>query len=348
MTLLRSFARRLAAVPCVACLLVVGPVHAAIPDVVAAPVAIVAEGRFEIEGAAGRGALPLRVSRDWTTPQPDVVKAVILVHGWSRRALDVGDTAVTRAGNAAAHAIVVSPQFLIPADVQAHRLPDSVLRWGVEDWKSGRPALGPAPLSAFEALDAIVARLADRRLFPHLAIIVVAGHSAGGQLVQRYAAVGNALTRAGAGIAVRYVVANPSSYLYFGEMRPYAGRLDGAPCPATDRWPYGLAGALPPYVRVTAAQAEAGYVARNIVYLLGTDDTDPAHPELDRSCAAESQGATRLERGRAYFDALRLRGGSALAQRLVEVPGVGHSGRRMFTSPAGLAALFMQGAPNPH
>jgi len=263
-----------------------------------------------------------------------------MIHGWSRRGVDDGDAAAARAGGAAAHTIVIAPLFPIPADIEAHALPASVLRWGVEDWKSGRPALAPAPVSVFDAVDTIVARLADKRLFPHLRTIVIAGHSAGGQLVQRYAAVGHANARAGTGIAVRYVVANPSSYLYFGNARPKPLAPDDKPCHAVDHWPYGFEGRLPAYVQVTPAQAEATYVAQDLVYLLGTDDVDPRHPELDKSCAAETQGATRLERGRAYFAALRASEGGLASQRIVEVPGVGHHGRAMFTSAAGVAVLF--------
>jgi pimeloyl-ACP methyl ester carboxylesterase len=324
----------------VAGLLLASQVHATIPPQIAAPVQVVPEGRLGIDGPSGHGVLPVRVSRDWTSSQPDVERAVVVIHGWQRSGLRVGEIAAAFAGQAAAHTFVIAPQFLISADVQAHDLPASVLRWGVNDWKSGRPALGPSPLSAFDAVDAIVARLADRRLFPNLHTIVIAGHSAGGQLVQRYAAVGHAATKAGPDIHVRYVVANPSSYLYFGGARPRVDAQADIRCPSVDRWPYGLEGALPPYVRVTAAEAEASYIAQDVVYLLGTADVDPQHPELDRSCAAEAQGAMRLGRGRAYAQALRAREGGHLAQRVVEVPGTGHSGRAMFTSVQGLATLF--------
>ena len=45
------------------------------------------------------------------------------------------------------------------------------------------------------------------------------------------------------GIDLRYVIANPSSYLWFGAERPYPP-APGA-CPDYDRWKYGIRGAPP-------------------------------------------------------------------------------------------------------
>ena len=84
---------------------------------------------------------------------------------------------------------------------------------------------------------------------------------------------------------------------------------------------------------------EQAYVSRDITYLLGQQDTDPNHPALDKSCAAEAQGAYRLIRGHYYFDDLQQRH-PQLRQTLVEVPGVGHNGDGMFTSPEGQKVLF--------
>jgi hypothetical protein len=324
----------------------------------ARPVRAVVDGRLVVATAAGRGVLPVHVSRDWSVPQPDVERAVVVVHGYTRDDLGAGEAAMRRAGAGARAAMLVVPQFLIRADVQAHRLPADTLRWRVRDWKSGAPALAPAPLSAFEALDAIVARLGDRRRFPRLRTIVVAGHSAGAQLVQRYAVVGHAPARAGAGVHVRFVVANPSSWLRFDARRPrpaVARGRDGPPaCPAVDRWPYGLEGPLPPAVDPAIArapaQAERAYAALDVVTLLGTADVDPAHPMLDHGCAAEAQGATRLERGHDFVAALRADTGAGFAQQAFDVPGIGHSSRGMFTSACGVAALFDVGtcaAPGP-
>jgi hypothetical protein len=85
---------------------------------------------------------------------------------------------------------------------------------------------------------------------------------------------------------------------------------------------------------------ERAYAGREVIYPLGTEDTDPNHLALDKSCMAEAQGPNRYARGHAYFSALQDRFGPALHQTLHDVPGIGHNGDRMLTSPCGLAALF--------
>ena len=113
-----------------------------------------------------------------------------------------------------------------------------------------------------------------------------------------------------------------------------------ARCPGFHRWKYGLSD-LPAYAEgQTPAQLEENYVQRDIVYLLGQQDTDPNHPGLDKSCEAQAQGAYRLARGRSFFDFLKRSHPKGLNQQLIEVPGVGHNGDGMFTSPEGQKALF--------
>ncbi|WP_440217201.1 hypothetical protein [Chromobacterium piscinae] len=269
-------------------------------------------------------------------------RAVITVHGWPRRDLRSGGYAAAQAGEAARGAIVIAPQFLIQADIDAHHLPDKVLRWGVNDWAIGYDAEAPAALSSFDALDAILTRLADKRLFPDLDVVVIAGHSTGGRFVQHYAAIGHGqaalLER---GVHIRYVVSNPSIYLYFTAARP---KPADAACGKTDHWEYGLGGALPRYARqpVSPAALRTAYLSRDIVYLLGTADTDLTGSQLDTTCAAEAQGATRFERGLNYLRTLPPPGEGG-GQRLFEVPGVGHHSAAMFASECGRYALFDQG-----
>ena len=313
------------------------------------PVKAVGDQRLEVRTAAGRGVLPLYASLPLadTAVQPDIERAVLVFHGRLRDA-DVywrsAQKALAAVPAQAPHTLLVVPQFLAERDVAAHGLAPETLRWTLEGWEGGEPALAPARVSSFEAIDAVLALLADRHRFPHLAQVVVAGHSGGGQVVQRYAVVGQGeAALAAVGVPVRYVVANPSSYLYFSADRPQAdGGFKPLPpqdCPTVDQWKYGWADA-PAYATQLSPQAyEARYVKRDVTYLLGGLDVDPAHPALDKSCAGEAQGPYRLARGRAYASYLQSRHPD-LKPAVHEVPGVGHDGDRMLGSACGLAALF--------
>lgn len=182
----------------------------------------------------------------------------------------------------------------------------------------------------------MIARLSDAKRFPNLREIIIAGHSAGRQIVQRYAVVGNAPQLAEpARVPVRLVVSNPSSYFYFTDWRPYPHR-DSADF---DAWRYGLHGA-PRYVTGTAEQLEARYVRRSVTYLMGTADTKPNEDDLDRSCGGEAQGSYRFERAKFFIAYIGRRYPSGTMQRYAFVRGVGHDNRGMFSSACGLAAIF--------
>jgi pimeloyl-ACP methyl ester carboxylesterase len=288
------------------------------------------------------GTLRLYVSRDWSTPSPGITRAIVMVHGVGRDAYGYfrgAEMARATAGQTGQASIVIAPHFLDEVDVKAFDLPPDTLRWSGGKWEDGEPAKGPSSASSFEVLDAIVERLADRQFFPDLRLVVIAGHSGGGQLLHRYAIFGRAeATLRRQGINVRYVVANPSSYAYFDAQRPEPSIV--ASCPGYDKWKYGM-DARPPYVAGgTPREAEHRYVSRQVIYLIGTLDTDPNHPELDKTCMAEAEGPTRYARGHTYFQTMAARDNGTPNHRLWDVPGVGHDGPKMFNSPCGLAALF--------
>jgi pimeloyl-ACP methyl ester carboxylesterase len=205
---------------------------------------------------------------------------------------------------------------------------------------AGGLSSAPFALSSYAALDEIVARLGDRRQFPNVQQIVIVGHPGGAQVVQRYALLSpDQPALQAAGVNVRYVIANPSSYAYFDERRPVA--FSHAGCPDYNRWKYGLSD-LPAYAEgQTPQQLKEKYAQRNIVYLLGQQDNDPNHPALDKRCEARAQGPNRLARGRNYFDYLQRLYPQGLNQQLIEVPGVGHDGDAMLVSPQGQAVLFV-------
>lgn len=301
-------------------------------------VKVVSPDRFHLDA----GDLSLGVSQDWRQPLPNVTRALILVHGRLRNAqtyLQSGIDAAEHAG-VSANTLVIAPQFLNASDIKRNHLDGQVLRWNGNDWMAGEPSIGPGQVSSYGALDQIIKHLGNRTLFPALKEIVVAGHSGGGQVVQRFALTGHDHpTLKNEGIRLRYVVANPSSYAYFSRQRPV--QFDTASCPGFNDWKYGLQH-LPAYAKgQSVEQLEQAYVSRDITYLLGQQDTDPNHPALDKSCEAETQGAYRLMRGHNYFDYLKHRH-PQLSQTLVEVPGVGHNGDEIFTSPEGQKVLFTQ------
>lgn len=135
------------------------------------------------------------------------------------------------------------------------------------------------------------------------------GHSAGGQFLSRVAAFANIDS------VRRVVIANASSYV--------AADVDE---PA----PYGLGGV---FDDVASREALRRYLGLPITIYLGGRDTGDYR--LHNHLAAKRQGANRLERGRKVFaraaeTALSL--DTPFNWKLVIVPAVDHSGRKMLNS----------------
>ncbi|POR52212.1 hypothetical protein B0G62_105180 [Paraburkholderia eburnea] len=316
------------------------------------PVDAIATARMPIDTPQGHAEFALDLSADWNAPQPDVVRAVIVLHGRLRNANDYFRTA-QRAREAAdsdpGTTILIAPQFLSTDDTRAFRSPPDLLSWHSNAWMGGAEAKTGAPVGAYAVLDAIVRRLADKQRFPNLKTIVFAGHSGGAQVLQRYAIASDVPDElAQAGIDVRFVVASPSSYAYFDAQRPDA---DGAPaafdasrCPGFDSWKYGMQ-ARPAFMRTRSPeQLETRYAQRHILYLVGGADRDPASASLDKSCAAMAQGPQRLARAEGFFRYMETRHPAGLNQQFHVVPGVGHDEARMLTSHCALKTMFDVGS----
>lgn len=288
------------------------------------------------------GQATLGMSLNWQQPRPQIERAVIVLHGRLRNA-STYLRSIERAANQSRQrnkTLLIAPQFLDEKDITAHHLADSILRWHGDAWMAGENAVGPKPVSSFAVIDHILRRLSDSKLFPNLKEIVIAGHSGGAQVVQRYVMIGGKedVLLKKEGIKIRYVIANPSSYAWFDSQRPKP--VNAASCPTFNEWKYGLT-AMPPYAgKVKLAEIEQDYVKRDVTYLVGQLDTDPMHPALDRTCGAEAQGSNRVERAENYFKYLQSRHPQGLNQHLIVVPNVGHSGDLIFTSPQGQAVLF--------
>jgi hypothetical protein len=312
------------------------------------PVTAIGDERLRVTGPRGSGLVPFYLSAGGAGFDPARITAVvILLHGRLRDAdayLCSAQRALAAADLDPSGTLLVVPQFLATADIAAHSLLGDMLHWEWTAWMAGDDARGPAPVSSFDVLDAFVAHYADRSRHPALRDLVIAGHSGGAQVAHRYAIVGRAPDACtAAGVQCRYVIANPSSYVYFDASRPHGDgtfRLaDTAACPAIDTWKYGVRRAPRYAAGADFAALEARYAAGDVTYLLGQKDCDPLHDALDRTCAALAQGPHRLARGRSYFAYLRMRH-PRLAHHCLEVPGTGHNGEAMLGSREGVRALF--------
>nr|WP_298929445.1 hypothetical protein [uncultured Erythrobacter sp.] len=151
--------------------------------------------------------------------------------------------------------------------------------------------------SAIEPIfDEVVARLGGQQTD-----YTIFGHSAGSQFVHRF------LLMKPESRAKRYLAANAGWYTF--------ADLEIA-------YPFGLAG--------TPADEDAlkQALAKDVVILLGDQDTDPDHSSLNRSDGAMRQGPHRFARGQAFYAAAK-----KLAQdkewefgwSLRVIPGVAHS-----------------------
>lgn len=316
------------------------------------PVRAIGDVWLPVATPQGSGSVPMFVGG--CAEPARATRALIVLHGRLRDADAYLHSTLRARAASSAHddgTLVVVPQFLASADVEHHHTQAAqaaradCLHWEWTAWMGGFDARGPAPLSSFDVLDALAEQLADRARYPALREIVIAGHSGGAQVAHRHAILSGAPERcAQRGVAVRFVIANPSSYVYFDSLRPQPdgvfGPADFAACPGVDDWKYGMR-KLPRYAAASpdAAAFERRYVEREVVYLAGSRDCDAAHPALDRSCAANAQGPHRLARARAYYAYLRARH-PHLRHQWHEVPDAGHDAQAMFLSAAGLRALF--------
>lgn len=302
--------------------------------------------------------VPYDANSSLSASSVQIQRAVVTVPGSSRSSSYAYDTLLEAAAIAGASdgtTLVVAPQFLIEADIGYHLLPADWLFWSDGGWKEGSQSLStlsnprPARLSSFAVVDSILYRIASRN--PNLQSVVVAGHSAGGQFVHRFAAGSTVeqTLQSEFGIDVAYVVANPSSYLYFDPQRVTADDQFAVPsdsviqsCPDYDDYKYGLQARNVYMSRLSRAKIRSQFAARAVSVLLGELDADPNALDLDIGCAAMLQGANRFERGTIYGSyLLRYYGtGVATTHRTIPVPGVGHDSRGMFTSACGVAELF--------
>jgi pimeloyl-ACP methyl ester carboxylesterase len=294
---------------------------------------------------------------------PAITRALIMVHGAGRNADHYFETSMAAAFLAGAlqNTIVASPRFIAAPDKPEAN--EVVWPGRGDSWRSGGLSPSNPTLSSFDFTDELLRELANKKNFPNLTRIVVAGHSAGGQFATRYAMAGKLHDKLG-GVAVSYVVANPSSYAWPVSVRPLPvgdanpvdayeaalepngekvhaeysyGPFDSTKAPGFDRWPAGLNQRAGYTAQGSDDQLRKQLVERPTTYLLGQVDVLPLGG-FDSSPTAMAQGPTRRARGEAFFKYLNETLGAKHAA--IIVPECGHNDRCIFTTDVVLPVLF--------
>jgi pimeloyl-ACP methyl ester carboxylesterase len=317
-----------------------------------------------VPGAKG-GTMIYR-SYSLSRPEPAVTHALIIIHGLGRDADSYYASAL--AGTFTAHAladtIVVAPHFSSSEGSCKDSLAMGEIGWHCQPrndtWRTGGESV-EGGVTSFDVVDELLRRLNDRRQFPNLRTIVISGHSAGGQFVQRYAMANTVHDTLE--VKPTYVVMNPSSYAYLDELRPtdaaflehlnalapgfhegldkplasFGRYRDAKACTTFDTWPYGLHERNGYVAKVSEEILKKNAVERPTTFLAGEYDILPLHG-FDGSCAAMAQGSTRLSRAFAYVKYIDEKYGAKHEMHMVG--GCGHSGRCMLVSGESAKFLF--------
>jgi pimeloyl-ACP methyl ester carboxylesterase len=298
------------------------------------------------------------------TPNPSITRALVMVHGAGRNADHYFETAMAAAFLAGAldNTVIVSPHMIAAPDKpQANEV-----LWpnGANSWRSGGASPSNPALTSFDFLDEILRKLANKKNFPNLTKIVVAGHSAGGQVATRYEMSNK--VHGTLGVAVSYVVANPSSYAWPAAVRPLPtgdadpstadkealgptgeklhtnftyGAFDATKAPTFNHWPAGLESHTGYTAGMTDDQLRKNLIDRPTTYLLGQVDVLPLGG-FDSSPSAMAQGPTRRARGEAFVKYVNETMGAK--HNAIIVPECGHNDRCIFTTNVVFPVIFPQ------
>lgn len=159
----------------------------------------------------------------------------------------------------------------------------------------------------------------------------LAGHSAGAQTVQRYAAVGATSQQLNIQTPVTYWVANPDSYVWFSADRP----LDYSNCATYDYWKEGLSNYTNSYAASLVASGRqavlSNYQSKSVMYARGLQDLG----DDSSTCAPYSQGSNRNERFYNFIERFPVS-----APSTIDYVNAGHDAGAMMVSAAGQARLF--------
>lgn len=287
--------------------------------------------------------IPYASSRDISINSPKVERLIISIHSSSYDPDFYVDTimAITAEHREMQEKLlIISPAFYREDKTT---LKDVVI-WQTDPFWGNNRALyqnKEVTLSAFEVLDQLIEYILSSDNFPNIKQIVIIGHSAGGQFVNRYAASNTFMDKYT--IPVKFLVMAPSSYLYFSPKRandenrthfetPYPKN------PAYNQWGYGvkkLYGFHKKY-NVSANKIQKRYPTLKIRYLVGSEDVHLSNT-LDMNAEAMLQGLNRKQRAITYYNHLQDHFGSEIIQNqdFFIIDGMGHSAKDLIESEKG-------------
>ncbi|KAK0528712.1 hypothetical protein OC842_004465 [Tilletia horrida] len=240
--------------------------------------------------------------------------------------------------------IIAGPAWLNQDDITAGAAQKDDVTFSQGQWAFGALSKGPGDLtvSSYSVLDALTEKYFDKKDYPNVNQIWIAGHSLGGLLVQHYAMVRKP-TRDEPNI--NFWMGNPGSYVWPVDERPDkpSSKLN---CEADfNAWPYGMRNGTEKDVVTyrrkdmmeNAADVKKEYFSRHVVYALGLEDDGNG----DDHCEAHYQGKSHLDRGQNIEKALRTLPGGVPDRHIFDyVPDVSHQDYKMISSPAALWHLF--------
>ena len=276
--------------------------------------------------------------------------AIVSLHGDGRNSYEHFSviTQLTTGVGLQDSTILLAPTYPIQNDINQYNLNDDVLYWPDGDWNAGdlsrNTQSNPRPfrISSFSTMDTIYHRLAENN--PSLEKIVLTGHSAGSQMVVRYAAGGRAQEDLGGNnIEFVYVPVNTPSFLYYDGNRVLDEAtevFDFGPtgCTSANQYKYGLDN-LNQYMETTGETNITDHFKRaNTTYLIGQYDFGGQ----TGTCARMVQGYSRLIRTYIYFSYIGYFYGDTIYNnhRMAEIPGASHDFGETVLTDCGKKSIF--------
>lgn len=283
---------------------------------------------------------------------PEIRHAVIVIHGVLRNSGTYFDrmlNAVTLS-DLQRETLIVAPGIKIKEEAESDEY-----FWSSNGWSRGDLAQNgrdETKVSSFDVVDRLLAIVADRAKFPALQTVAIIGHSAGGQFVNRYTSAAN--LPLDSEIDFRFIVLNPSSYMYPDERRLSEGKVLGADDLSKkfanyNHYRYGTEKLNTAMRRVGVERLRQQLFTRKCYYFAGTDDTKSSR--LDTAPGAMVQGLHRFARFCSYRDFVAAHDDPRWQEnsQFNAIDGVGHHSGHMFAADQVRNALFRkaENAPEP-